>query len=192
MKTIFLTVASAVAVCTSAVAQTSTWQIDPNHSDAQFAVTHMGISTVRGDFTKISGTVGYDPSDAKKDQVDVTIDTKSIDTRVEMRDNDLKSDHWFDVAKYPTITFKSTKVEEEHPGKLSVIGDLTMHGVTKSVELDVDGPTKAMNDGHGHLHMGVSATTALDRTQFGMTGFQGMVGNEIKLTIDAELVKPVQ
>src|SRR3954454_8216870 len=122
------------------------------HSSAQFAVRHMGISTVRGSFTKLSGTTHYDPADDKNDSVEVTIETASLDTRVEMRDNDLRSDHFFDVQKYPAITFKSTKVESAGTGKLKVTGDLTMRGTTKQVVLDVDGPSKPVNDGNGRLH----------------------------------------
>jgi len=149
----------------------------------------MGISTVRGTFTKLSGTTHYDPADAKNDSVEVTIETASVDTRVEMRDNDLRSDHFFDVQKYPSMTFRSTKFESVAADKLKITGDLTIRGVTKPIILDVEGPTKPINDGRGHLHMGISASGTLDRTDFGMTGSQGVVGNEIKLTIDAELVQ---
>ena len=176
--------------CLSGTAQSPAWQIDPPHSSAQFAVKHMGISTVRGTFTKVSGTVHYDPADTKNDLVDVTIDAASVDSRVEMRDKDLRSDHFFDVQKYPTITFKSTNVEAAGPDKLKVTGDLTMHGVTKPVTLDVDGPSKPVNDGRGRLHMGVSATATVNRNDFGIAGAPGMVGNEAVLTIDAELVQP--
>src|SRR5712672_4137873 len=121
-------------------AATSSWQIDPNHSAAQFAVRHLAISTVRGAFTKVSGTVQLDDKDITKSSVDVTIDTASVDTRVEARDKDLKSPHFFDVEKYPTIEFKSKRIVSAG-GKLQVIGDLTIHGATREVTLDVDGPT---------------------------------------------------
>ena len=128
-----------------AMAQTETWYIDPNHSSAQFAVRHLGISTVRGTFNKVGGVV-VDSPDPSKASVNVTIDAGSIDTRVEMRDKDLRSDHFFEVAKYPTITFASKRVEPAGAGKLKVTGDLTMHGVTKEVVLDVDGPTPPRKD----------------------------------------------
>ena len=188
MKRILL-VMIAVTISVPAVAQTSAWQLDPAHSSAQFAVRHMGISTVRGTFTKLSGSAQYDPANAKNDSVEVTIDTASVDTRVEMRDNDLRSDHFFDVQKYPTMTFRSTKVESAGTDKLKITGDLTIRGITKPVILAVDGPSKPVDDGRGHLHMGVSATGSVNRTDFGMTGYQGMVGNEVQLTIDAELVQ---
>ncbi len=172
-----------------ALAQSNVWQLDPAHSSAQFAVRHMGISTVRGTFTKLSGTAHYDAAGAKNDSVEVTIETGSVDTRVEMRDNDLRSDHFFDVQKYPNMTFRSTKVESVGADKLKITGDLTIRGVSKPVTLDVEGPTKPIDDGHGHQHMGVSATGTVNRTDFGMTGYQGVVGNEVNLTIDAELVQ---
>ncbi len=152
----------------------------------------MGISTVRGTFTKLTGAAQYDPGDVKNDSVKVSIDAASVDSRVEMRDNDLRSDHFFDVQKYPTITFKSTKVESAGQDKLKIAGELTIRGITKPVMLNVEGPSKPVNDGHGHLHMGVSASATVDRTEFGMTGYQGVVGNQVTLTIDAELVQPTK
>ncbi len=189
MKAIVFVAVVSLTFSISAVAQSNVWQLDPAHSSAQFAVRHMGISTVRGTFTKLSGTAHYDPAGAKSDSVEVTIEPASVDTRVEMRDNDLRSDHFFDVQKYPSMTFRSTKVEPAGADKLKVTGDLTIRGVTKPVSLEVDGPSKPVDDGHGHLHMGISASGTLNRTDFGMTGYQGVVGNEITLTIDAELVQ---
>src|SRR6185312_363144 len=189
MKSIIFLAAIALTLGAPVIAQSTQWQLDPAHSSTQFAVIHMGISTVRGTFTKLNGTAQYDPANPKSDAVNVTIETPSVDTRVEMRDNDLRSGHFFDVQKYPTMTFKSTKVEPAAPGKLKMTGDLTIRGITKSVTLDVEGPSKPVNDGHGHLHMGVSATDMVNRTDFGMTGYEGMVGNDITLTIDAELVQ---
>lgn len=179
-----------LAVGLSAMAQSQLWQLDPAHSAAQFAVRHMGISTVRGTFTKLKGTVQYDPTDLSKTVIDVSIDAASVDSRVEMRDNDLRSDHYFDVQKYPFITFKSTGAEAAGQGKLKIPGDLTIHGVTKRVVLDVDGPSQPMKDPRGNMHMGASATTTINRTDFGMTGSQGMVGTDVTLTIDVELVQP--
>ena len=138
-----------------AMAQTETWYLDPPHSSAQFSVRHLGISTVRGTFNKLGGVV-VDSADFSKASVNVTIDANSIDTRVEMRDKDLRSDHLFDVAD-PTLTFVSKRVESAGAGKLKVTGDLTMHGVTKEVVLDVDGPTPPFKDPKGKQHRGVSA-----------------------------------
>jgi polyisoprenoid-binding protein YceI len=174
----------------SSTALAESWKIDGNHTAAQFAVRHMGISTVRGAFTKVSGTVDYDSADVSKSVIDVTIDAASVDTRVEMRDNDLKSANFFDVAKFPNITFKSTKVESAGTGKLKATGDLTIHGVTKSVVLSVDGLGDPMKDQRGNLHLGASATTTIDRTQFGMSYGTAMIGSDITITIDVELTKP--
>lgn len=172
----------------SAFAQTQTWYLDPNHSSAQFSVRHMGISTVRGAFTKVNGTIHEVAGDPSKDTVDVVIDTASVDTRVTMRDNDLRSPHFFDAAMYPTMTFKSTSVEAAGPGKLKVTGNLTIRGITKPVVLDVDGPTPPFKDPRGITHRGVSATSMVDRTDFGMTYLPQIVANPIQIQIDAEMV----
>src|SRR5271155_1178823 len=170
-----------------AMAQTGTWYVDPNHSSAQFSVRHMGISTVRGTFNKVGGVV-VDSTDLSKASVNVTIDAGSIDTRVEPRDKDLRSEHFFDVAKYPTLTFASKRVESAGAGKLKVTGDLTMHGVTKEVVLDVDGPTAPVTDPRGNSHRGVSGTTTISRADYGMTFDAPMVGDQIAIQLDVELV----
>lgn len=178
-----------LAFASVSFAATQTWQIDPNHSASQFSVRHLGISTVRGVFQKTTGTVTWDPSDPSKTQIDATIDAASVDTRVQMRDNDLRSAHFFDVAKYPAITFKSTHTKVAGPGKLKVTGDLTIHGVTKEVVLDVDGPsapTKAM----GGMRMGAEATTTINRNDFGVSGAPGVVGNDVQIILDVELTQP--
>jgi polyisoprenoid-binding protein YceI len=183
------------ALSLPAAAATSTWQIDPNHSAAQFAVRHLAISTVRGAFTKVSGTVELDDKDISKSSVDVTIDAASVDTRVPNRDKDLRSDHFFDVEKYPNLTFKSTKVEQVEPGKLKVTGDLTLHGVTKSVVLDVEGPTAPVKDPWGNQRAAVNATTKINRQDFGikwnntMDGGGLVVGDEVAITLDVEVVQ---
>ena len=173
----------------TSAAQTQTWQIDPNHSASQFSVRHMGISTVRGVFQKTTGTVAYDPADPGKAQIDVTIDAASVDTRVQMRDNDLRSPNFLDVAKYPTITFKSKRVEAAGSGKMKVTGDLTIHGVTKEVVLDVDGPSAPMN-AMGGVRMGAEATTKINRKDFGVNGAPGVVGDDIQIVLDVEMMHP--
>jgi polyisoprenoid-binding protein YceI len=170
-----------------AMAQTETWYLDPPHSSAQFSVRHLGISTVRGTFNKLGGVV-VDSPDLSKASVNVTIDANSIDTRVEMRDKDLRSDHFFDVAKYPTLTFVSKRVESAGAGKLKVTGDLTMHGVTKEVVLDVDGPTPPFKDPKGKQHRGISATTTVNRSDYGMNFDAGTVGDSVAIQLDVELV----
>jgi polyisoprenoid-binding protein YceI len=186
------TFAIALLLAISAVAQ-DTWQLDPPHSSAQFSVRHLGVSTVRGAFTKVSGTVQYDEAHPEKSSVQTTIDASSVDTRVEMRDNDLRSPRFLGVQKFPTITFQSKKVEVGGAGKLKVTGDLTIHGVTKEAVLDVDGPTPAIKDpmGKDRLRMGASATTKINRQDFGVAGLPGVVGDEITLTLDVEMIKPM-
>ena len=185
-----------IVICASlaAAAQTSTWNIDPNHSTAQFTVRHMGLSNVSGTFNKVSGTAQMDEKDFTKSSVDAVIDVSSVDTRVEMRDNDLRSDHFFDVAKYPTMEFKSKRIEKSGDG-YKLIGDLTMHGVTKEVVLNLDQPSGIMTDPKGNSHRGFSAGTTINRKDWGMTysnllqSGDAVVGDTIKIQIDAELVK---
>ena len=188
MSRFVLAVTAVIAFSASAFAQAKTWQIDPNHSAAQFSVRHMGISTVRGAFTKVSGTATYDPAEPTKTMIEATIDANSVDTRVERRDNDLRSPNFFDVAKYPTLTFKSKRVEVAGAGKLKITGDLTIHGVTKEVVLDVDGPSAPVQDPKGNSHMGASASTKVNRKDFGVNGASAMVGDDVPITIDVELL----
>jgi len=176
-----------------ALAQTSTWNIDPNHSTAQFTVRHFGISNVTGNFTKVTGSVVLNDKDITQSQVSASIDVSSVDTRVEARDKDIKSPHFLEVEKYPTIEFKSKKIINSN-GKLQVIGDLTLHGTTREVTLDVDGPTPPLADPYGNWRRGISATTSINRKDFNLlynsalgTG-EAVVGDTVKIQIDAELV----
>jgi polyisoprenoid-binding protein YceI len=177
----------------SAIAQDA-WQLDPPHSSAQFSVRHLGVSTVRGAFTKVSGTVVYDPANLNKSSIQATIDAASVDTRVDMRDNDLRSPRFLDAQKFPTITFQSKKVEPAGAGKLKVTGDLTIHGITKEVVLDVDGPSPPIKDpmGKDRLRMGASATAKINRNDFGVSGLPGIVGDDITITLDVEMTKPAK
>lgn len=188
--------ASALALLASlsALAQTSNWNIDPAHSTAQFTVRHLGISNVTGNFTKVTGSVVLNEKDSTQSQVLASIDASSVDTRVEMRDKDLRSPNFFDVEKYPTIEFKSKRMVSVG-GKLQVIGDLTIHGTTHEVTLDVDGPTPEMSDPWGNSRRGISATTTINRKDFNLvynnllkTG-EAVVGDNVKIQIDAEMVK---
>ena len=172
----------------SAAAATDTWKIDPAHSAAQFSVKHLGIATVRGAFTKMSGTVQYDPANLKAAAVDATIEAASVDTRVEFRDRDLRGPKFFDVEKFPTLTFKSKRIEVAN-GKARLIGDLTMHGVTREVALDLDGPTTPMKGPGGQERIGVSATTTINRSDFGISGAQAIVGEPVSITLDLELIR---
>ncbi|MGD1211272.1 MAG: YceI family protein [Candidatus Acidiferrales bacterium] len=188
MKKLVMAVGLAAILAVPAFAATTTWQLDPMHTNAQFTVRHLGISNVQGEFTKITGTVMLDDSDVSKSSVSVTIDATSIDTRVSRRDDDLKSEHFLNVAQFPTITFQSTKVAKSGDG-LKVTGNLTIRGVTKEVTLDVTGPTapiKAM----GGLRRGAAATVKINRQDFGVSADPGMVGDDVAIQIDLEMTAP--
>jgi len=188
-------IAAAALLALPAAAAPSQWAIDSRHSSAQFAVKHLMISTVRGQFHGITGTINWDDKDITKSTVDVSIDTNTVDTQEPNRDKDLKSENFFDVAKYPTMTFKSKKIEQVSAGKLKVTGDLTMHGVTKEVTLDVEGPTAPIKDPWGNTRVALNATGTVNRQDFGvkwnknLDGGGVMVSDNVNITIDAELVK---
>ena len=188
--------ASLATVSGPLVAQSPTWNIDSNHSSAQFAVKHLMISTVRGAFAKVSGTVQYDGKDVKSVVVEATIDPATVDTRVANRDEHLRSADFFDVAKFPTMTFKSKRVEPGAGGKFKLIGDLTMHGVTKEVALDVEGPGPVQKDQKGILHSGAQATGTIKRSDWGLTWNRALeaggvtVSDEVQITIDVEFTRP--
>jgi len=188
MSRTLLAFVAALLFAASATAQ-DTWKIDPAHSAAQFSVRHLGISTVRGAFTKVSGSAQFDEANPGKSSVQATIDAASVDTRVEMRDKDLRSPNFLDVEKYPTITFQSKKAEAAGQGKLKVTGDLTIHGVTKEVVLDVDGLSTAMKDPWGNMRRGASATTKINRKDFGVSGAPAAVSDEITITLDIEMIQ---
>ena len=190
-------VAGLAAVMTlPASAGTTTFQIDPRHSAAEFAVTHLMISTVRGEFHGVNGTVILDDKDPSKSVVNVTIDAASVDTREPDRDKHLKSPDFFDVAKYPTITFKSTKVEPAGPGKLKVLGDLTIHGVTRQVTLDVTTPKEPIKDPWGLQRSAVYGTTKINRQDFGVKWNSALdaggvaVSDDVNITLDVEMIIP--
>ncbi|KAA6457868.1 YceI family protein [Acidobacteria bacterium AB60] len=171
-------------------AQTSTWAIDPAHSEVDFVVRHMGVSNVHGRFGGVKGNITLDETDAAKSTVSVTIDVNTLDTGVSPRDTDLKSPNWFDVAKFPTATFESTSVTVAG-GHMKVDGNLTLHGIKRPVELDVEGPSPTIPGMDHKPHSGYSATTTLKRKDFGVgaNAPDAVVGNDIKLTIDLEVVK---
>jgi polyisoprenoid-binding protein YceI len=169
-------------------AAASEWDVDPNHSAVQFSVRHLGIANVQGDFTKVTGMAMIDDDDISKSSVTATVDVTSVDTRVERRDNDLKSPNFFDVAKYPTMTFESTKVWKSGDGMLKMSGNLTLHGVTKEVTFDLSGPTSPVNQ--MGVRRGAEATGTINRKDFGIVGDPMVVSDEVKITIDTELVKP--
>ncbi len=177
----------------AASADATTWTIDPSHTQSMFTVRHMVITNVQGQFDRTTGTVKLDDQDVTRSSVEATIDAASVNTRVANRDADLRSANFFEVAKYPTITFRSTRVEKAGEGRLKVTGDLTMHGVTRPVVLDVEGPTPAIKDPGGHQRRGLSASTTVNRKDFGLTWNKmveagPVVGDQVKIEIQAELV----
>lgn len=181
---------------TAAAPQTavSTWNIDPVHTVAEFKVKHMMISNVKGHFAKVTGKLTLDESDSAKSTVDATIDAASLETRDPQRDGHLKSPDFLDVEKFPTLDFKSTGISVAKPGELTVEGDLTIHGVTRKVTFDVEGPTPPAKDPWGNLRVAVFATTRISRKDFGLTwnaalesgGF--LVGDEVTITLDAQFI----
>lgn len=186
--------AAAAMFSIATAAQTTNWTIDPNHSTAQFTVRHLGISNVSGSFTKVTGSVQFNDKDITQSQVNAVIDATSIDTRVPDRDKDLRSSNFLDVEKYPTLEFKSKRFVNSG-GKLQMIGDLTLHGTTREVTLDVDGPTPELNDPWGNIRRGFSATTTINRKDYGViwnntlkTG-EAVVGDTVKIQIDVEILK---
>ncbi|MFP2930416.1 YceI family protein [Pyxidicoccus sp. 3LG] len=194
MKT---TLKSAVAllVALPSLAFASTWDIDGSHSSAGFTVRHMMVSNVNGSFNVKSGSVNLDDKDITKSTVEAVLDATTVNTGNAKRDEHLRAPDFFDTAKHPTITFKSKKVEQAGEGKLKVSGDLTMHGVTKPVVLDVTGPSKESKDPWGNTRTGVQATTKLNRKDFGLSYNTALetggvaVGEEVTVNLDLSLVK---
>lgn len=173
---------------------TTTYQIDPSHSTASFSVKHMMIAKVHGGFEKLSGRFIYDKENLDKSTVEVTIDAASINTRESQRDAHLRSADFFDVEKYPTLNFVSTRFEK-NGDDLKVVGNLTIHGVTKTVELDLEYPSEEQKDPWGNIKIGVSGKTKIRRKEFGLTWNAALeaggvlVGDDIAITLDVQLVK---
>jgi len=174
-------------------ASATTWELDSAHSGIEFSVRHMMVSTVKGRFEKIKGTVDLDDKDVSKSTVEVTIDLSSVNTNEPKRDGHLKSPDFFDVAKFPAATFKSTKVQKAGKGKLKVTGDLNLHGVTKPIVLEIEGPTDSFKTPFGTTVRGVHGSAKLDRKDFEI-GWNKvldnggvLVGNEVSLELNAEL-----
>ena len=173
----------------------TTWNIDPVHSVAEFKVKHMMISNVKGHFTGIAGKLTQDEADPTKSQIEATIDATSIDTRDPQRDAHLKSADFFDVEKFLTLSFKSTRIARIGEGELSVEGDLTIHGVTRKVTFDVEGPTAPSKDPWGNTRIGLSATAKINRKDYGLNWNAALetggilVGDEVTITLDVQFVK---
>lgn len=195
MKRIIASISTIVALSLPVFAFASTWTIDPDHSNVGFKVKHLMVSNVKGNFDKHTGIVDLNDKDITKSKVEVTIDTASINTNVQKRDEHLRSADFFDVAKYPTMTFVSKKVAKAGKEKLKVTGDLTLHGITKEVVLDVDALSKESKDPWGNIRRGTTAITKINRKDFGLTWNAALetggvvVGDEVLITLEIEMIK---
>ena len=200
MKAQFLKLAAIASLAAGfslpASAGTTNYQIDPRHSSAEFGVKHLMISTVRGEFHGVTGTVIVDEANVANSSVNVTIDAATVDTREPDRDKHLKSDAFFDVAKYPTITFKSTKIEKNADGSLKITGDLTIRGVTKAAVLTANAPKAPIKDPWGLQRTAASGSTKINRQDFGVSWNQNLdgggvvVGDEVTITLEVEMIVP--
>ena len=174
---------------------TTTWNIDPVHSVAEFKVKHMMISNVKGQFTRLNGVLALDGTALTESHIEASIDVASINTRDEQRDAHLKSADFFDVEKFPTLSFKSTRITRVANGELAVEGELTIHGVNRNVTFTVEGPTAPAKDPWGNTRIGLSATTKINRKDFGLTWNAALetggilVGDEVTITLDAQFIK---
>ena len=184
-----------MATSTSSPASVITWKLDPAHSSAEFKVKHMMISNVKGTFTGLSGTLSEHTGDATLSRVEAAIDIATISTGDAQRDAHLKSADFFDAEKYPQMTFKSTRVERKGDAEYRVTGDLTLHGTTRQVTFDVDGPTAPGKDPWGNTRIGLSATTKINRKDFGLSWNAALetggllVGEDVQITLEAQFVK---
>jgi polyisoprenoid-binding protein YceI len=179
----------------ASVASATTWNIDPVHSVAEFRVKHMMISNVRGQFTGVTGSLTYDPANLAASRVEASVDVSTINTHDPQRDTHLKSPDFFDAEKFPSLTFHSSRVTRGSDGSVVVAGPLTIHGVTREVEFAVEGPTPPTKDPWGNMRIGVSATTKIDRRDFGLTFNAAletggvMVGEQVTITLELEFVQ---
>ena len=177
------------------MSESNQWAVDASHSNASFTVRHMMITNVRGEFQKLEGAVKWDPSNPEATTIEASADVASINTRNEQRDGHLKSADFFDAEKFPKLTFKSKSVKAKSKEELSVTGDLTIHGVTKEVVLEVEGLSAPSTDPFGNVRLGATATAKIKRDDFGLTYNAALeaggvlVGNDVKLTIDISLIK---
>jgi polyisoprenoid-binding protein YceI len=173
----------------------STWNLDAAHSVAEFKVKHMMISNVKGQFAKVTGVLQLDEQDVTNSKVEASIDAASLNTRDDQRDTHLKSADFFHIEQHPTLSFKSTRVKRIGDGELSVSGDLTIRGVTRNVEFTIEGPTPPAKDPWGNTRLGLSATTKINRKDYGLTWNAALetggilVGDEVTITLDVQFVK---
>jgi polyisoprenoid-binding protein YceI len=174
---------------------TTIWEIDPAHSSAQFSARHMMISNVKGEFTKVTGRVDFDGENIERSSIDASVDVNSISTREAARDAHLKSADFFDAEKFPVRTFKSKRVEKDSRGDINLLGDLTIRGTTREVTFALEGPTPAVKDPWGNVRRGASASTKINRKDFGLTWNAALetggvlVGDEVSISLDVELIQ---
>jgi polyisoprenoid-binding protein YceI len=191
-RTAFALFAAALTLTTLPAA---TYEIDAGHSQASFAVKHLMVTTVRGGFSKVTGKISWDPANPAAASAEAIIDVTTVNTQHAQRDEHLRNADFFDVASHPTMTFKSKKAEAAGEGKLKLTGDLTLRGVTKEVVLDVEGPTPEIKDPWGNTKIGATATTKINRQDFGLKWSKTLetgglvVSDEVAITIDLELKK---
>ena len=190
-----LILAAVFAVALPGLAVGASWEFDPDHTGVHFKVRHLMVSSVRGEFEKVSGKIVYDDSDVTKSSADITIDASSVNSRVEKRDAHLRSPDFLDVAKHPTISFRSKRVEKAGNGALRMTGDLTIKGVTREVVLAIEGPTPPARDPWGNTRVGGTASTRISRKDFGLTWNAALetggvvVGDDVDITIDVEIYR---
>lgn len=195
MKRTVAFITAIIALSLPLAAMASTWTIDPEHSNMGFKVRHLMVSNVKGSFEKHTGAVELNDKDITKSKVEVTIDTSSINTNVQKRDEHLRSADFFDVAKYPTMTFVSKKIAKGDKGRLKVTGDLTLHGVTRQVVLDVEPLSGESKDPWGNIRRGTTASTKINRKDFGLVWNKALetggvaVGDEVAITLEIEMIR---
>jgi len=195
MKRMLATIIALLTLILPAIASASTWTIDPEHSYVGFKVRHLMVSNVKGNFTTFNGTVDLDDKDVAKSKVAVNIDTTSIDTNVQKRDEHLRSADFLDVAKYPAMTFASKKIDQNGKDRLAITGDLTLHGVTREVVLDAEALSPESKDPWGNIRRGTTATTTINRKDFGLTWNAALetggvvVGDEVAINLEIEMIK---
>ncbi len=190
-----LLVFALAAILFATPAKADSWRVDPDHSAAHFAVQHLGIGEIRGFFSEITGTAVFGEPGNLLQALDLTIAADSIETGVKKRDNHLRSHDFFDAYTFPTLTFHTKKITPGSQGKLQMTGDLTMHGVTREITVELAGPTQAIQDPLGNTRRGARLTTRLNRTEFGLTynavldGGRLAVGETVEVGVDLELIR---
>ena len=195
MKRSIIILLFCLALCAPSIAMAATYRLDADHSSIQFKIRHLTVSNVSGTFNKFKGSASVEGEDLATLKVEVAIDAASVDTGHEKRDEHLRNADFLDVAKYPIITFVSRKVIKGDPGKLKVIGDLTLHGVTREITVDLEGPTPEVKDPWGNFRRGATGTAKIDRRDFGITWNKALdtgglvVGNEVGIQVDIEWVR---